>query len=169
MTDTANRWPSKTITLDTGTYSWGTMRMVDLIPVAMAVAQQIDPQEAERIRAGAPEVFEALDGATDISNWDLAELPQGDYLTDIYIELCDIINYALPEWLYWGSTEGDGTAVGIWMADLEDIIISDDPETQAAALAWLGLTLEEYQADPCFEMPATIDIEVPDMSAGNAA
>ena len=154
MTDTANRRPTKTITLDTGTYSWGTMRMVDLIPVAMALAKQIDPQAAEYVRAGAPEVFEAL---------------EGEYLTDIYIELCDIINYALPEWLYWGSTEGDGTDVGIWMADLEDIIISDDPETQAAALAWLGLTLEEYQADPCFEMPATIDIEVPDMSAGNAA
>ena len=169
MTNTANRRPTKTITLDTGTYSWGTMRMVDLIPVAMAVAQQIDPQEAERIRTGAPEIFEALDWATDISDWDLAELPQGEYLTDIYIELCDIINYALPDWLYWGSTEGDGTDVGIWTVDLDDLLVSDCPETQAAALAWLGLTLEEYRANPCFELPATIDIEVPDMSAGNAA
>ena len=86
-----------------GTVSAGTLRDKDLAPAffqyATSIGAAVGAREAEAVQA-------VIDGTYE--DGDPAEVIAG---------LMDAINDELPDYLYFGSHEGDGADFGVWIVD----------------------------------------------------
>ena len=150
---------AKTVTLHTGTYSAGTMRCVDVIPVLIDLCKHVNPTEYTAIRAEYADTIRAVRECGH--DWNLPKRKGGEWAMDLWDCLETAINQALPAYLYFGCSEGDGSDFGVWLCDLDpDAIYTLDDDDRAAAYRWLGVTEAEYLADPyAVEMPDSIEVE----------
>lgn len=150
---------AKTVTLHTGTYSAGTMRCVDVIPVLIDLCKHVNPTEYTAIRAEYADTIRAVRECGH--DWNLPKRKGGEWHMELWERLNNAINQALPAFLYFGNTEGDGSDYGVWLCDLDPSAMYTLGEgDRAAAFAWLGVTEAEFLADPyAVEMPDSIEVE----------
>lgn len=103
----------KRTTLPIGTISSGTLRMEDLIP---ALAGELDGLRLTRTERKT--VREALawdgDAADDDEVTDDEGSTAGERAEWLYDELTQIADSHVPDYCYFGSTDGDGAEIGVW-------------------------------------------------------
>ena len=98
-------------------YSDGTLRSIDLIE---AVLIAIDPLRLSREeRKTVSEGKRAYKWLSSHSRMDFCEEKfnsrYGYYPDDIYSDLCDIADAHCSPYCYWGSSEGDGACIGVFV------------------------------------------------------
>jgi len=84
-----------------GSWSTGSLKLEDLIPAALDCLKTLDPVTHKAKQAE----WNTVD---DVDAWDEADC--------FYGEISDAIDGKLPPYLYWGSHEGDGADVGVWIS-----------------------------------------------------
>lgn len=90
-----------------GTVSHGTLRYQDLIPAFLDVLTRLDAEKADKIRGGIPaEAFE-----DDNHEFWLSE--EASYILNE--DLFDELNNHAPDFVYFGTQIGDGSAFGFWI------------------------------------------------------
>jgi hypothetical protein len=128
-----------------GTISHGTLRIEDLVPAALRaldIALDWCRVHAPRGAAADKQVTNAHFVASDV----VEHMKEGgDYYAKVedyyesedaiydYEALVDVINSLLPEGVYFGAIEGDGSDIGFWHTD-----VRQNPSTTTTALIGAG-------------------------------
>lgn len=120
-----------------GTVSNGTMRDEDLIPSFLNHLQWLDPKRITKLRKDTTwkrltnylKKGNDLDGYSDAGGFD------GGCLSDLSVELFEILSEYAPPYCSFGSSEGDGAQYGFWPSPWHEIkqetdalIVSDTSE-----------------------------------------
>jgi len=85
-----------------------------LIPAALDCLTSIDEALGKAWAQKVEACREASgDGDERIDYFDCADTDIG---SELYEELCAVIDGRLPAYLYWGSTDGDGADIGVWVS-----------------------------------------------------
>lgn len=122
----------------TGTWSWGTLRSVDLIPVVMDALKEIDEDAYASLSEEYADTIKAVESSEN--DWDLEKKEGGEWASELYEEASMYINAALPQFWYWGATDGDGALIGVWPS-----CIPSDKEDLAEFLEyWKIGSVEEF-------------------------
>lgn len=99
-----------------GSYSTATLRAPDLIPAAIGCLSRIGGECAPFTQRW----VNLLNGVSDNpQGWANITTEQDETSAELYMEIVDEINSILPEGFYYGSTEGNGSDIGIWQTDAE--------------------------------------------------
>lgn len=85
-----------------------TLRLEDLIPMALECLESIAPEQARMFRDQNDDVL------SDLENAD----PQ--FVSEAYDELLDTINQCLPEDIWFGHNDDHPTDVGFWLVRADD-------------------------------------------------
>ena len=101
-----NSWQNETV-------SNATLRDPDLAGAFLGALESIDPARAALWASEA-----AL--ALITCNWDGDRLNTADTVSEILVELQDLLNERAPEGYHFGSIEGDGACFGFWENEPED-------------------------------------------------
>lgn len=99
-----------------GTRSHGTLRTEDLLATAIDTAREVGIGE-DRLRH--PLFLFDLLMIADEANMSVDPEVMLSAV-EAMVALEDLINFALPEGLYYGSIEGDGADIGVWPYHAED-------------------------------------------------
>lgn len=105
----------KPTTLPIGTISSGTLRLEDLIPALISALEDLRLTKAERKTINAVRRMLA-DDRYFTNDWPQdVQTPDEDY-----DELTQIADSHVPDYCYFGSTEGDGAEIGVWPVHDDD-------------------------------------------------
>ena len=95
----------KTLTLELGSYSSGTMRSEDLIPVFLDALDPLQLEQADR------QTIRAIQSRQRVGFLD------DETADDDLSELFDLLNNYCPDYCYFGAHPGDGADYGVWVVD----------------------------------------------------
>lgn len=110
------------MSISTGSWTHGTLRSQDLIEAALDCLAYLGRQTSGAVQERAQKMHAKLRAEYDVDYHDeegeFADptFSAGDLLDDIVGE----IDRALPAGMYYGSTEGDGSDIGIWECESDD-------------------------------------------------
>lgn len=101
----------KPTTLSIGTISEGTLRPEDLIPAYLSALDGLRLTKAERATVREIRRKELGDG-TPTNDSQMGDSDELGYDVD---ELTQILESHVPDYCYFGTTEGDGACFGVWV------------------------------------------------------
>jgi len=129
---------SKPRTLALGSYSSGTRRPEDLIPVFLDVAEglKLSRQDRQTIRVTRQRFTKACDDGPD-ARAAIGTPAEGNYWDIGADEDCstlfDLLNSYCPDYCYFGALPGDGADYGVWV--VEDLL-SDRHQGSYDGFVW---------------------------------
>lgn len=101
------------------TVSHGTLRYVDLITATWEFLNTHGQKKTvEYLKQCYPIVLTMGDMESAIET---LEETDPEYLAYVYESLCDALNIIAPEGTYFGSHPGDGSLLGFWEIEVEDL------------------------------------------------